>query len=268
MSSTTTDAFDKQFKNVFAEQVYNDRAPERYHAADVLTSIWKPKHFPNLADEGFKRHRYISHEMAVFMGITHNPPHATIIECTNAVNKYIKEHKLQDPTNTRHIIPDMILSMLFGPLNEKDRSTGYTYFNLQTYLSKHYLPGRVACNIPEYRPSTNLTNFIKTTALPYLDDASQVENDDNYVWDMMDFKNKTPVEDELATVDAVAPTVVLDYILSKNLQKVVVTVAYDKPLFDMLGKTEADTVTYDDLAEILRAKMYPELAAGATGAQK
>lgn len=262
-AAATAAATDKQFKNVFDELLWIDHTPENYHEANVLHAIWKHPLFYNPHNSFVQQDRYISHELAVFMGITHNPPYTNRVNCTQAVNEYIKTHNLQCPENSRKIIPDMTLSMLLGPLHKDDMKTGFTYFNLQKYISKHYLPGRVEHIMPEYRPDVTLTDFIKTTALPYLNAEGQIETDEDYMWDIMDFKNKTPIEDELMTIDAVAPTVILDYIRGKGLPKVVVTIAYDKPLFDMLGKTEADVVTYDDLAEILRAKMYPTLATAA-----
>lgn len=190
------------------------------------------------------------------MDITQTPPTASRVECTNAITAYIKANKLQDPDNTRQIIPDPKLTIILGPFD-----TGRTsYYDLQKQLSKHILHEARAHTFPTYQPTPDLIDFVTNVALPQLNAEEHEQNDQDYMWDFMNYKNKKPIAEELPIIDAVAPTAILHYIELKDLQKVVVTVKYDKPLYDMLGKTADDTLTYDELAEILRAKMYPELA--------
>ena len=55
-------------------------------------------------------------------------------EVTREINKYIRTHNLQDPTNGRKINPDGKLRKLLEVPNTED----LTYFNLQKYLSKHF----------------------------------------------------------------------------------------------------------------------------------
>ena len=55
-------------------------------------------------------------------------------EVTREINNYIREHKLQDPKNGRHIIADSKLKKLLK-LTSKDN---LTYFNLQRYMSPHF----------------------------------------------------------------------------------------------------------------------------------
>lgn len=263
---------DYKFKNVYERRI-KEEIPSLYHESKVIQNIWSSKYFknhPSGAKSGFNIQMVLSDKMAMFMGVTQ----ASHVECTKAFNVYVKEHKLQNPANTRIINPDAKLTILLGPFDEKE---GLTYFNLQKYLSKHMLK-RANCSGPKYAPTPELTNFITKTAIPRLnddiddydaygsdqsdsDEYAVAANEDKYKWDSYNFNKPTPppIEEELQTVDAVAPTVILDYINAKKLRKVTVTVAYDKPLYDMLGLNADNTLSYDRLASLLRAKMYPEV---------
>ena len=55
-------------------------------------------------------------------------------EVTREINKYIREHELQDKTNGRKIIPDKKLSTLLKITSDID----LTYFNLQKYMGPHF----------------------------------------------------------------------------------------------------------------------------------
>ena len=54
---------------------------------------------------------------------------------TKAITAYIKEHKLQDPTNGRIIHLDPVLSKFLSPA----KGQVVTWFNLQTLLKPHFL---------------------------------------------------------------------------------------------------------------------------------
>ena len=82
---------------------------------------------------GFVKPTLISSELAKFVGV----PDGTLMartEVTKQINCYIKEHKLQDPSNGRIIIPDATLGKL---LNIK-KDEQLTFFNLQKYMSPHF----------------------------------------------------------------------------------------------------------------------------------
>ena len=87
----------------------------------------------NRAPSGFVKPTKISSELAAFL----NKPKGTEMartEVTREINNYIREHKLQDPKNGRHIIADTKLKKLLK-LTSKDE---LTYFNLQRYMSPHF----------------------------------------------------------------------------------------------------------------------------------
>ena len=92
------------------------------------------KHFPPRAQSGFIRPMPINRELAEFLGV----PAGTLmarIEVTRMINKYIREHGLQDKVSRRKINPDARLKALF----KLDDATELTYFNLQKYMSRHFV---------------------------------------------------------------------------------------------------------------------------------
>lgn len=87
----------------------------------------------NRSPSGFVKPTLISNELASFL----NKPTGSEMartEVTREINNYIREHKLQDKTNGRKIIPDKQLSDLLK-LQSTDE---LTYFNLQKYMSPHF----------------------------------------------------------------------------------------------------------------------------------
>ena len=87
----------------------------------------------NRAPSGFVKPTKISSELAQFL----NKPKGTEMartEVTREINNYIRENKLQDPKNGRHILADAKLKKLLK-LTNKDN---LTYFNLQRYMSPHF----------------------------------------------------------------------------------------------------------------------------------
>ena len=55
-------------------------------------------------------------------------------DVTRDINKYIREHGLQDKENGRKINPDSKLSSLL----KVGKDEVLTYFNLQRYMSPHF----------------------------------------------------------------------------------------------------------------------------------
>jgi upstream activation factor subunit UAF30 len=87
----------------------------------------------NRAPSGFVKPTKISNELASFL----NKPKGTEMartEVTREINNYIRENKLQDPKNGRHILADKKLKTLLKLKNTDE----LTYFNLQRYMSPHF----------------------------------------------------------------------------------------------------------------------------------
>lgn len=87
----------------------------------------------NRQPSGFTKPTRISDELAKFI----NKPVGTEMartEVTREINKYIREHSLQDPENGRKINPDSKLQTLL----KLTKSDELTYFNLQRYMSPHF----------------------------------------------------------------------------------------------------------------------------------
>lgn len=87
----------------------------------------------NRQPSGFVKPTLISNELALFLG----KPKGTELartEVTKEINCYIREYKLQDPTNGRRILADTKLKDLLKLTSEDE----LTYFNLQKYMSPHF----------------------------------------------------------------------------------------------------------------------------------
>ena len=93
----------------------------------------KKKKAGNRQPSGFVKPTLISNELANFLGKEKGSQMART-EVTREINKYIREHSLQDKENGRKINPDTALrSLLQLPMADQ-----LTYFNLQRYMSPHF----------------------------------------------------------------------------------------------------------------------------------
>jgi chromatin remodeling complex protein RSC6 len=87
---------------------------------------------------GIRAPTLISDSMCGFLGC----PAGTRLprtDVTKLVTDYIKKNNLQIQTNKRFFAPDAKLGAILGPLQQKDQEMGYGYFNLQRYLSPHFI---------------------------------------------------------------------------------------------------------------------------------
>ena len=87
----------------------------------------------NRQPSGFVKPTLISSELATFLGKPEGTEMART-EVTREINKYIREHNLQDKDNGRKINADKALSKLLK-LGKEDQ---LTYFNLQKFMSPHF----------------------------------------------------------------------------------------------------------------------------------
>lgn len=93
----------------------------------------RPRKSGNRSPSGFVKPTLISEELANFL----KKPKGTEMartQVTREINKYIVEHKLQDPSNGRKILADSKLRKLLKISKEDE----LTYFNLQKYMSPHF----------------------------------------------------------------------------------------------------------------------------------
>ena len=86
------------------------------------------------APSGFVKPTLITDELATFLGKDSGTEMART-QVTREINMYIREHNLQDPANGRRIIPDACLRKLL----RVPESEELTYFNLQRYMSPHFV---------------------------------------------------------------------------------------------------------------------------------
>jgi chromatin remodeling complex protein RSC6 len=93
----------------------------------------KKKKAGNRQPSGFVKPTLISNELANFLGKEQGSQMART-EVTREINKYIREHSLQDKENGRKINPDNALRSLL----QIPQSDQLTYFNLQRYMSPHF----------------------------------------------------------------------------------------------------------------------------------
>ena len=81
----------------------------------------------------------ISDELCKFLGFEVGSEHSRQ-EVTSAINSYVKEHNLQDPSNRRFILLDGSDKALALKKLLRDPDQPVTFFNIQRYLKPHYPP--------------------------------------------------------------------------------------------------------------------------------
>lgn len=100
---------------------------------------------PKRAPSGFAKPTQITNNLCDFLGV----PHGQLVartDVTKKVTAYIRDNNLQVKDNKRQFVPDKKLQSILGPLDSKkkgkdgktDAEKGYTYFNLQKYLSDQF----------------------------------------------------------------------------------------------------------------------------------
>ena len=108
-------------------------SPVVAETATKKASSKKKRKTGNRQPSGFVKPTRISDELAKFL----DKPAGTEMartEVTRDINKYIREHNLQDKANGRQINPDSKLASLL----KVAKTDVLTYFNLQRYMSPHF----------------------------------------------------------------------------------------------------------------------------------
>lgn len=95
----------------------------------------KSKNKGNKQPSGFANPTNVSKQLCEFM---HKPLDTKMArtDVTKYIIQYIKNNKLEDPTNAKIIKPDNALSSLFDIKNNDEI---LTYFNMQRHMNKHFL---------------------------------------------------------------------------------------------------------------------------------
>lgn len=84
---------------------------------------------------GFAVPTPITNELSAFLGLP-NDSHIARTDVTSQVIAYVKSNNLQNPENKKQIFPNEALAALL----QAPEGDVITFFNIQTYLKKHFLP--------------------------------------------------------------------------------------------------------------------------------
>lgn len=123
-------AIQKRIEELALNYVGSDTEEEEEVVQKNPTNRRHFRPYSTRAPSGFIRPMPIHSELAEFLGI----PTGTLMartDVTRMINKYIREHGLQDKENGRKINPDDKLKALL----KLDDTMELTYFNLQKYMS-------------------------------------------------------------------------------------------------------------------------------------
>lgn len=94
------------------------------------------------SEHGFNAPVAISDELAHFLGVAQGTKMRRPA-VTSLISKYANDHNLKDEKNRAIFKPDKKLTRIFGPpvypLKKGSETKGYGIFNLQKYLSKHFI---------------------------------------------------------------------------------------------------------------------------------
>jgi chromatin remodeling complex protein RSC6 len=85
---------------------------------------------------GFAVATDISDKLCDFLGVGRGTQ-LSRTDVTRKVTSYIREKNLQIAENRRSFVPDNGLQDILGPLQDIDKEKGFTYFNLQRYITPH-----------------------------------------------------------------------------------------------------------------------------------
>ena len=114
------------------------KALERKYSKDLKAaqkaSSKRKRKTGNRAPSGFVKPTRISDSLATFLGKPLGTEMART-EVTSEINKYVKAHKLYAAENGRKIVPDAALMSLL----KLEPDSELTYFNLQRYMTRHFL---------------------------------------------------------------------------------------------------------------------------------
>jgi len=113
---------------VLQKEILRERKESKKKESKIKKKSDKKK-----SPSGFAKPSPISSELASFLGLSASEQIART-DVTSKVIAYVKAHNLQNPENKKQIVPDAKLGAILQSGNDV-----VTFFNLQTYLKKHFL---------------------------------------------------------------------------------------------------------------------------------
>ena len=113
---------------VLQKEILRERKESKKKESKIKKKSDKKK-----SPSGFAKPSPISSDLASFLGIESSEQIART-DVTSKVIAYVKTHNLQNPENKKQILPDAKLGSILQSGNDV-----VTFFNLQTYLKKHFL---------------------------------------------------------------------------------------------------------------------------------
>ena len=109
-------------KNILKERKQNQKKSKKVTTTPSTNKV-----------SGFAKPGFISPQLCDFLGVKHGTELART-DVTKKLTQYIKDHNLQDANNKRVIVLDDNLKKLLTP----GPGEVITYFNLQSFMKKHY----------------------------------------------------------------------------------------------------------------------------------
>jgi chromatin remodeling complex protein RSC6 len=113
---------------VLQKEILKERKESKKKESKIKKKSDKKK-----SPSGFAKPSPISSDLASFLGLSVSEQIART-DVTSKVIAYVKAHNLQNPENKKQILPDAKLGAILQSGNDV-----VTFFNLQTYLKKHFL---------------------------------------------------------------------------------------------------------------------------------
>ena len=101
---------------------------------------------------GFAKPMKMSAELCAFLGVEKDTLMART-DVTKEINKYVKANNLQNPENKRELILDDKLKTILTVPSD----VTLTFFNLQRYMSHHYLKSEESAAAPKETPAPSAT---------------------------------------------------------------------------------------------------------------
>lgn len=149
---TQDDSFSEEIKEIFSSVLTNisslkiqltaltsqiKTAEKRVHKKmkQLDKELKRNKNKGNRQPSGFAKPTKISPALCKFMALPEGSEMART-EVTKYIIQYVKDNKLQNPTDAKLIKPNNELKSL---LNLNDNDGDLTYFNIQRYMNKHFV---------------------------------------------------------------------------------------------------------------------------------